>query len=440
MLTIYTTSQKTNRLEYIAGHLFKRILGTEFQFTSDREYFAQQSGACINYSDAVLNHGLQIVPQGLLFETGIHRFEELQVSEWRGLFCFFYSGQGDIPFDLFSAALYLLCLYEEYLPKQLDKHSRFRHQDSLLFQHDCLETPVIDRWAYGLMEELQKAGYDTSDFELRQYRFVPTYDIDHPYLYRYKAWFKQLGGALRDILKGKWKKIQERVSVLVHLNEDPYMIALKQINWHQKHWQRRYFLFVLLGKKGKLGRSTAYSPKKFYKRLKTMDLAHIGMHPSYYALHNSTLLLSEKLKLETITNRRIKYSRYHFLRIQSPESFQALDSIGIKEDFSLAFAHASGFRSGTSIPYPFYDLEKDEVSRLLIRPTVMMDSTLLFHLKYTPEIALIKIKMLIDECKQYGGDYTSLWHNSNLAGSPESNPWINVFIESSEYAISQEKS
>jgi len=74
----------------------------------------------------------------------------------------------------------------------------------------------------------------------------------------------------------------------------------------------------------------------------------------------------------------------------------------------------------------------------LLHPTVMMDSTLIFHLKLSPESALEKIKSLIDACKESGGDYLSLWHNSNIAGLPEKNPWIGVFIESHNYAISME--
>jgi hypothetical protein len=122
--------------------------------------------------------------------------------------------------------------------------------------------------------------------------------------------------------------------------------------------------------------------------------------------------------------------------MQTPDTFQNLLLAGIREDFSLAFAHAPGFRSGTAIPYFFYNLRKEEATSLLIRPTVMMDTTLIHHLKLSPEAALQKIKSLIDACKQSGGDYLSLWHNSNLAYTPKENPWINVYLQSSEYAIS----
>jgi hypothetical protein len=122
-----------------------------------------------------------------------------------------------------------------------------------------------------------------------------------------------------------------------------------------------------------------------------------------------------------------------------PISFRHLETVGFKEDFTTAFAQAPGFRSGTAIPYYFYDVEKDTASELLLHPTVVMDACLITHLELRPEEALEKIKRLIDECKQSGGDFVSLWHNSNLTGDSNNNPWMNVFIESFYYAISVER-
>ncbi|GHV21807.1 hypothetical protein FACS189428_2830 [Clostridia bacterium] len=257
MVTIYSSSENTRRLEFAGCHLFTDILGTEFQITSDKPFYLAQTGPCINYSKTNLNQGIQIFPQGLLFETGIHPIKDLKVSEWKGLFCFFYSGTGDIPFDLFAAAFYLLTLYEEYFPVKLDAHGRFDHKESLLFQNGVLEIPVVDRWAYLLKEELGQ----TEDFKLRKYRAISTYDIDHPFLYRYKGVIKNTGGLLRDLLKRNFKGIKDRLSVQLRLQDDPYMAAIQKIHAIQCQNQRPYYLFVLLGKRGKYGRTTLYSPK-----------------------------------------------------------------------------------------------------------------------------------------------------------------------------------
>jgi hypothetical protein len=115
-----------------------------------------------------------------------------------------------------------------------------------------------------------------------------------------------------------------------------------------------------------------------------------------------------------------------------------LNLAGFQEDFTLTFAQAPGFRSGTAVPHFFYDIEQEIETDLLIHPTIVMDSTFIFHRSVLPEKALQKMKNLIDACKKSGGDYVSLWHNSNLAGMEKENPWINVFIQSYEYALSLE--
>jgi len=434
MLTIYTSSANIKRLEFVANYLFSRVLGTEFQIVSDRGLYRKQVGICINYSEEPINHGLQIFPQGLLSEKGIRPVQNLQKNKWNGLFCFFHNGRGDIPFDLFAASFYLLSLYEEYLPTQLDEHGRFDHRNSLLFQNDCLETPIIDRWAYQLKETLEKSGYSTADFRLRKYRAISTYDIDYPFLYRYKGFIKNTGGLLRDCFKQNFKAVKERISVFFHSSEDPYMKAIRFIENIETQAQRSYYLFVLLGEKW----------EDYYRYLRELRSVFIGLHPSYkpYKPHEAYKacknLIIEKETLEKILQQPIIFSRQHFLQMRTPDTFQALLQTGIREDFTLAFAKAPGFRSGTAIPHFFYDLQKEEITPLLLRPTVMMDSTLIFHKELSPEAALEKIKSLIDACKQSGGDYLSLWHNSNLAGLEENNTWIRVFIESHRYAIFME--
>ena len=441
MLTIYSSVNNKKRLEFVSKHLFNHLLGTESQIISDPSFYRKQTGPCINYSEEPLNHGLQIFPQGLLSESGIHAIQDLQKEEWNGLFCFFHTGRGDIPFDLFAASFYLLSLYEEYLPSVLDEHGRFDHRNSLLFRNNCLETPIIDRWAYQLKESLEKSGYPTADFRLRKYRAISTYDIDHPFLYRYKGLIKNKAGLLHDGFKRDFKAVRERLSVFFHRSEDPYMQALRFIHAIENQAQRSYYLFVLLGKRGKYGRSTVYSPRDFYRYLKELNSVFIGLHPSYETYKSNKtykILITEKATLEKNLQHPIIFSRQHFLRMLTPDTFQALLQAGIHEDFTLAFAKAPGFRSGTATPHFFYDLQKEETSSLLLHPTVMMDSTLIFHSGLSPEAALEKIKSLIEACKQLGGDYLSLWHNSNLAGSSEKNPWIRVFIESHRYAISME--
>jgi hypothetical protein len=381
---------------------------------------------------------LQIVPHGLLTGKGARPAGGLNETEWKNVFCFFKQEKGDIPFDLFAASFYLLALYEEYIPARLDSHERFHHEESPAYRNGALETPLIDRWAYSLKEELENKGFDTTAFRLRKYRAVSTFDIDHPFLYRNKGWIKNTGGAIRDLLQGKMTKFMERLAVQLHLRPDPYFKALRWIDEIQRRFNRPYYLFVLVAGKSPYDRKTVYPQRRFYDYLRQLDLPITGSHPSYLTLRNLKRLMKEKVRLENILGRAVVHTRQHYLRMQTPETFQELLLAGFREDFTLSFAHAPGFRSGTAVPHPFYDLEREEETDLLIRPTILMDSTLIFHLKLTPDEALRKIKQLADACKLSGGDYLSLWHNSNLSGTEKNNPWINVFIQGYQYALSLE--
>jgi hypothetical protein len=66
-----------------------------------------------------------------------------------------------MPFDIFSAAFYLMSRYEEYLPSIRDKHDRFDAKQSLAYKENFLHQAVVDRWAIQL-EKLILEKYSES--------------------------------------------------------------------------------------------------------------------------------------------------------------------------------------------------------------------------------------------------------------------------------------
>jgi hypothetical protein len=425
MLLIFCPSENVIRLAYAAKHLLSSLSGIDFEITGDRTYFMNHDGASINYSSEPLNHGLQISPFGLLTEQGYTRISNLHENRWKNLYCPFFSGAGDIPFDIFSATFYLLTSYEEYFSNNLDEHGRFALSASLAFRRNFLEIPIVDRWAILLREELQQR-FPALEIKPRKYRLVTTFDIDFPYQYRYSGLIKNTIHITKHLLKRDFSKIKEQLQVILHRQEDPYFETIKRIDNIFAQSGQKYILFVLFGKRGKYGLSNLYPTQEWYRLLPSLN-AETGLHPSYDTFNNTNQLIKEKTKIETIINRsKTTLCRRHFLRYTCPRSFREASEAGFRDDYSLAFAHSPGFRSGTSAPYPFYDLETDTITQLQIHPTIIMDTTLIHHLKMTPEEACDKISRLAGECRAVGGDFTTLWHNSNLAGN--NNPWYNIFI------------
>ena len=138
-------------MELILG----KLLGLRYAITSSVHEFRAFDGPGINYSKQQVDNKLQIIPSGLLYETGI-RQQTIDVVDWEGMKVLFpTSDSNGFPFDIFAAGFYMVSRYEEYLPFTADEHGRFEAQQSIAFQYDFIEKPVVNYWALKLKEKLQ---------------------------------------------------------------------------------------------------------------------------------------------------------------------------------------------------------------------------------------------------------------------------------------------
>ncbi len=435
MITIYTP-YITARVQYIVHHIFQDMLGIDCQILDEKEPFLKQSGCCINYSHANLNKGLWIHPHSLLSETEIKE-QIIEMDTWHSFPCFFLQKKGDIPFDIFAASFYLITRYEEYIDDRVDKHGRYVAENSLAYKEDFLQTPLVDRWVAEL-KKLLSFDENAINYEPRTFRLISTFDVDHPFLYRNKGIIKNLVGGIINLARGNFNGLKERVLTQLHLCEDPYIQALKNIDQLHLQQDKEYFIFVLMGKYGKNDRRTIYPMRKYYKYLQSLFNVRFGLHPSYQASFDVNLIKEEKASLEKILNCEIKRNRQHFLRMKFPNTYKGLDTLDFIEDFTLVYPSQPGFRASTSIPFHFFDLTSNQSTFLLVRPTICMDVTFISYLSLSPGESLRKIKKLAMECYISGGDFTMLWHNSTLSGG-DNNLWYKVFTESFLYALSLEK-
>ena len=142
----------------------------------------------------------------------------------------------------------------------------------------------------------------------------------------------------------------------------------------------------------------------------------IGIHPSYKAAFSEKRFLKEKQRLQTVSKQTIVANRFHFLRFRLPESYRMLLRLGIESDYSMLYADEMGFRAGTSLPFPFFDLEKNEEIALMIYPVPIMDATLLKPHQSIDNAAIVVAKMLND-VKRTHGTFITLFHNEHLANN-----------------------
>ena len=121
-------------------------------------------------------------------------------------------------------------------------------------------------------------------------------------------------------------------------------------------------------------------------------------------------------------------SRQHFLKLETPKTYQNLIKAGIKEDYTMGYATEIGFRASIASPYFWYDLENEKATNLLITPFQVMDVTLKNYLKLSPEKALEEIQTLIQNTKAVNGTFSTLWHNSSF-DDKEWKGWREMYLE-----------
>jgi hypothetical protein len=411
------------RLDYIAGIILGDILGLKWEVVTDRRKIGKHP--VINYSEESINGSFRIIPDTLLFESGVKE-KEIRVSTWNKLPVFFQaSPESDLPFDIFAASFYMITRYEEYLDHIPDEHGRFRASSSLAYKNGFLDKPIVDLWTKELAKALLRK-YPVLTFRRNEFKALLTIDSDQPFAYLGKNLLVSVGGMIRDIA-GKNFHNSERYKVVRHEMKDPYEVYGYILGEVERNNTGTIFFFPT-GDHSKFDKNPSWKSEEYMDLInRTGSVYRIGIHPSYFAAANPKMLKAEHERLETITGKEISASRYHFLRISIPGSFRNLMKIGIREDHSLGFPDEPGFRAGIARPFFFYDVLTDTPSLLKIIPFQVMDGTLFQYKELDPSSACDVIMHLMNETRSVGGLFVSLWHNTTLLETPEWKGWRELF-------------
>ena len=145
------------------------------------------------------------------------------------------------------------------------------------------------------------------------------------------------------------------------------------------------------------------------------DAAEVGIHPSYRSSDREELFSVEKARLEEIIGGAVTRSRQHYLRFRLPETYRALIQAGLSSDASMGYGDAVGWRAGTNLPFPWYDLEREASTRLTVLPFAAMDVTLRNYLGLSARASAERVRALAERVLPYGGPFCLLWHNSSFA-------------------------
>ena len=425
MILVYT-HKITPRLRYVFKHIFTRTLLIPVKFTTTIEEFIAHSGLKMTYSKAPLGKEFFIRSNDLLFEQGVNDLD-INIFNYEDVPCFFNAGSKSVlPFDIFAASFFLLSRYEEYLPHVRDVHERFTAEQSLAFKYLFLEKPVIDIWAYKLLDKLQEKFSDYT-YKKRTYKYISTIDVDNAYAYKYKSLIRTFGGFVKDFFGLKLKTFWDRFVILTNIKKDPYN-TFTSILTLKKQYKIDTIFFFLVADYTTFDTNVSAAKNKFRLLIKSIgDYAKIGLHPSYFSMKDEVLLKKEKERLETITNTPMEKSRQHYLRFSLPETYQNLIDLEIKEDYSMGYASHVGFRASTCTPFYFYDLDFEIQTPLKIVPFALMDTTLNDYMELTPRQSLGKIRELKNEVKAVNGTFVTLFHNESSSNYLRWKGWSKVY-------------
>ncbi len=411
------------RLRYIAGIILGDILGLEWEVITDKRKLRKHP--VINYSNEHINGAFKINPATILFETGITP-KEILVNEWKGFPVFFQtSPDSDIPFDIFAASFFLISRYEEYLEYEPDEHGRYKSSSSVAFKNGFLGKPIVDIWVKEMsIAFLKKFNYLV--FKRNDYKALLTIDIDQPYAYLGKNLFRSLGGMINDI-KSNSGTIGDRYRIITKGEKDPFDV-FDYITENIKRNGTDVKFFLPVGDHSKYDKNPSWKNEEYRKLIYKLSVKfQCGLHPSYFAAGNTSLLTTEMYRLRTILGKEIKFSRFHYIKLLMPRSYRDISDARIIEDYSMGYPDEPGFRAGIARPYYFYDVAEDVLTGLRIIPFQMMDATFYQYKNLDPDLSKQIILDLINETKKAGGLFTSIWHNTSLLDNNECRGWREVF-------------
>ncbi|MDX1444850.1 polysaccharide deacetylase family protein [Lishizhenia sp.] len=408
MITIYSDSI-TERLLFVLAFIFEDR-GVDYEVINDFKKYQAMEGPKVCYSDYPDAEGFQIYPSKLLLEESIDEQIEQKIDyvEWQGIQVFSFEG---VP-DLLASIFYFISDYTNQINKERDEHNRALGSLSLAAQYQLNDKLIAERWSEAFLDLLLKNGFEFTVQKL-SFKWIPSFDIDNTFAYKLKDGLRSYLSRIKDLVKQDRRRKIEREYVLSGDKKDPYdtfdyIVGLKEYGVNP-------IVFYLLGDYGKYDRNIAWNDIRHQRHIRNLSReVEVYLHPSYKSNYEFSQLMEEKRRLETIILKEVERSRQHFLKLVVPYTYNQMMKAGFKHDYSTGYADLYGFRLGTARPVHFFDLKKNYQSELVLHSIAYMDGTLNQYLGFTIPEAKLVVQQLFEECKRYGGEFISLWHNETL--------------------------
>lgn len=388
------------------------------------------------------------IVQSDFFDNGIYMTEKsipaFPLDVWRTL-PILYGNSGErtvngnlvIQADLVASSFFLMTRYEEYINHDnYDSHHRFMGVGSVPAKGGFLEHPVIDEYGLKLRKIFEERGVKLKPIEVGTVYL--THDVDVPW----KTW--TFVSALRNCL-GHSRRLH-RIELwplknffgLYENGNNPFdtfdWIFEKDKTLKNSLKDNCKIIFFLIAINHRDSNTESYIMDKKLQSLLERLRKHsdcLGLHLSYNTGFRSDAegMKAEKERLEEILEEQVSVNRNHYLLSAKPGDFRILNSIGIKEDFTMGYADRIGFRLGTARAVQWIDPEAMELTDLKLHPLVIMECSMTEkqYMGFDREECIASVHRLYQACQSVKGDFTILLHNSILI--PGKCEWVKDVYE-----------
>jgi hypothetical protein len=328
--------------------------------------------------------------------------------------------------DLLSTLFFIQSRYEECVPNSpSDIHGRF--PGSKCSHQAYLVRPVADEIKW-LIWGLFSTVWPQLPRPRREYRVVPSHDIDNPSIYAKGSPFRSSIGLMRrGSLAAGARTIFGYLCKQAAYPYDGY----DNLDWimdqsEDRGLQSTFFYIPEVTHDQYDPKDVNETPqvREQWKRILSRGHA-LGVHPGYETMASAEWMARAMTRMQALRETsglefRVAGSRQHGLRWQTPKTARMLESFGVAYDSTLGYADRIGFRAGTCLPYPFYDCVDRRTLDLEERPLILMDSSLTeraYEGKGYGQAALDHATEVKRGCQRVCGDFNILWHNIMLTSS-----------------------
>ena len=429
MILIYCP-QMSPRIRYAFKLVIGELLKDEPLFTTDTDEFAAYGGPKINYSPKDIGHGLFFAAAGLLSEKEIdsHNVKFFEDGDMPAIFPVYQKGAA-MSFDPFAASFYMVTRYEEYLPYVRDEYGRFQAKESLAWKYGFLDKPVVNSWALQVAEKISGKWPQWKPGP-KNYRFIPTIDVNSAWLYRQKGFFRTVAALGESLAGGNFTQFTDRLKVVMGTRPDPFDTYAEQLGLHKDYGLETIY-FILFADYNNNDRNISVNNRHFHVLIKTLaDYCRIGIHASYASLKAPDKLAVEFKRLAAVLNHDITMTRQHFHVLNMPVTYRHFVNMDVEHDFSMGYAVTPGFRAGISDPFYFYDLDVEAETSMKVWPYAIVDKGLEYG--YDLNTSLFPI---IERVKSVNGTLVTLWNNESLVSDKDARVNLHTYEQMIRMAI-----